>query len=56
VQNATLGVTVGGLVGGGILMGNDFLLPAAVYGVMSYVVMIPLSLLYARLRPLPPSD
>ncbi len=54
VQNATLGVTVGGLVGGGILLGNDFLLPAAVYGVLSNVIVIGVALLYARLRPINP--
>lgn len=54
VQNATLGVTVGGLVGGGVLLGNDYLLPAAVYGVLSNVIVIGVVLLYARLRPINP--
>jgi BASS family bile acid:Na+ symporter len=54
VQNGTLGVTVGGLVGGGILLGNDFLLPAAVYGVLSNVVIVGVILLYARVRPISP--
>jgi BASS family bile acid:Na+ symporter len=54
VQNATLGVTVGGLVGGGILLGNDFLLPAAVYGVLGNVVIVGTVLLYGRLRPISP--
>ena len=54
VQNGTLGVTVGGLVGGGILLGNDFLLPAAVYGVLSNIVVVGVVLLYGRLRPINP--
>jgi BASS family bile acid:Na+ symporter len=54
VQNATLGMTVGGLVGGGILLGNDFLLPAAVYGVLGNVVIVGSVLLFARLRPISP--
>ncbi|MGI1662408.1 bile acid:sodium symporter family protein [Palleronia sp. KMU-117] len=54
VQNGTLGVTVGGLVGGGVVVGNEFLMPSAVYGVLSYIVVIPAVLLYARLRPISP--
>jgi BASS family bile acid:Na+ symporter len=54
VQNGTLGVTVGGLIGGGVVVGNEFLMPSAVYGVLSYVAVIPAALLYARLRPISP--
>lgn len=54
VQNGTLGVTVGGLIGGGVVVGNEFLMPSAVYGVMSYFAVIPVVLFCARLRPISP--
>lgn len=49
VQNATLGITVGGLVAIGTGL-SEFVLPSAVYGIMMYVVTLPAIALMRRSR------
>lgn len=49
VQNAALGITLGGLVAAGAGVLPSFTLPSAVYGITMYVVIAPF-ILWARLR------
>jgi BASS family bile acid:Na+ symporter len=55
VQNGALGITVAGLAAGSVPGMDALLLPSAVYGILTYVIVVPLILLLNR-RPVMPGS
>ena len=49
VQNATLGIAVAGIIAGSVDGFSAFALPSAVYGILMYLILVPVIFIYRRM-------